>query len=145
MKYTLYRLFGVVASIAVTMMPVTSQANGDSNEAEIYGEQPVYQQQPVSPSYQQQAYSQQQPMDDQQVRASRQALMEDPSGFAMAGDLLVARPLLLGATVLGTAFYVVSLPFSLPGGNADQAAETLIGIPARATFKRCLGCTVSGE
>jgi hypothetical protein len=38
----------------------------------------------------------------------------------MAGDLLVARPLGVLATVAGTAIYVVSLPFSLAGGNAGE-------------------------
>ena len=73
-----------------------------------------------------------------------QAVDEDPSAVAMAGDLIIARPLLLVATVLGTGLYVVSLPFSLAGGNAAEAGETLVVGPAKATFVRCLGCTRSG-
>ncbi len=73
-----------------------------------------------------------------------QAVEEDPSAVAMAGDLVIARPLLLGATVVGTAFYLVSLPFSLAGGNAMEAGETMVLGPAEATFVRCLGCTRSG-
>ena len=73
-----------------------------------------------------------------------QAVEEDPSAVAMAADLLIARPLLLGATVLGTAFYIVSLPFSLAGGNAVAAGKTLVVGPAEATFVRCLGCARSG-
>lgn len=73
-----------------------------------------------------------------------QAVDEDPSALAMAGDLVVARPLLLAATVAGTVFYVVSLPFSVAGGNALEAADTLIVGPGKATFVRCLGCTRSG-
>lgn len=76
--------------------------------------------------------------------AYSQALDEDPSALAMAGDLVIARPLLLGATVLGSVVYVVSLPFSLAGGNAGEAGETLVVGPAKATFVRCLGCTRSG-
>jgi hypothetical protein len=69
---------------------------------------------------------------------------EDPTALAMTTDLLFVRPLLLVTTVAGSAAYVVSLPFSLAGGNADQAADTLVVKPAKATFQRCLGCTRSG-
>ena len=70
---------------------------------------------------------------------------EEPSAFAMTGDLLIARPLLLVTTVVGTAAYVVSLPFSLAGGNEKSARETLVYGPAKATFVRCLGCTKNGR
>lgn len=76
--------------------------------------------------------------------AYSQAIDEDPSALAMAGDLVVARPLLLAATVAGTVFYVASLPFSLAGGNAIEAGNTLVVGPGKATFVRCLGCTRSG-
>lgn len=69
---------------------------------------------------------------------------EKPTALAMAGDLVIARPLLLVTTVVGAAVYVVSLPFSLAGGNAKEAGETLVVGPAKATFVRCLGCTRSG-
>ncbi len=76
--------------------------------------------------------------------AYSETLEESPTALAMTGDLLIARPLLLAMTVIGTATYVVSLPFSLAGGNAKQAGETLVIGPAKATFVRCLGCTQSG-
>lgn len=76
--------------------------------------------------------------------AYSQAVEEDPSAVAMSADLLLARPLLLGATVVGSVLYVVSLPFSLAGGNAKEAGQTLVVGPAEATFVRCLGCTRSG-
>ncbi len=72
---------------------------------------------------------------------NNQASMEDPNFVAMTGDLLVARPLLLVATVLGSVVFIISSPFSAAGGNMDQAAETLVKKPARATFTRCLGCS----
>jgi hypothetical protein len=59
----------------------------------------------------------------------------------MAADALIARPILLAITMVGAVVYVASLPFSLIGGNAGQAAEVLVAGPARATFARCLGCT----
>ena len=46
----------------------------------------------------------------------------------------------LVATVLGTATFLVSLPFSAAGGNVGEAAEHLVMKPAKATFVRCLGC-----
>ena len=70
-----------------------------------------------------------------------QIKQEDPSLFAMTGDLLLARPLMLATTVLGTAVFVVSSPFSFFGGNSKQAAETLVYDPFKATFVRCLGCS----
>lgn len=70
---------------------------------------------------------------------------EDPSALAMTGDLLIARPFLLVTTIAGAAVYVVSLPFSLAGGNEKTTRETLVYGPAKATFVRCLGCTKTGR
>lgn len=66
---------------------------------------------------------------------------KEPSGLEMAGDAVVARPLMLVATALGAGVFLVSLPFSALGGNVGQAGETLVTGPAKATFMRCLGCT----
>lgn len=67
-------------------------------------------------------------------------LMTKPGTFTMAGDALIARPLLLLATATGAVLFVVSLPFSILGNNVEQAADKLVITPARATFTRCLGC-----
>ncbi len=67
-----------------------------------------------------------------------------PAGYAMFGDLVIARPLLIGATLLGTAAFIVSLPFSALGGNVKEAGEALVLTPGREAFVRCLGCTTSG-
>ena len=75
--------------------------------------------------------------------AQQQRMEAQPSGGAMVADALIARPLLAVATVAGTAVFLVSLPFTALGGGVDSAAETLIKTPAEATFRRCLGCTVS--
>lgn len=72
-------------------------------------------------------------------------LDEEPSALAMTADAVIARPLLLATTIVGGAVYIVSLPFSLLGGNAAEAGETLFLGPAEATFVRCLGCTHSGR
>ncbi len=73
------------------------------------------------------------------------ATEDEPSAGAMAGDLLIARPLGIVATTLGAAAFVVSLPFSAAGGNVGQAADTLVVGPARETFVRCLGCRSAGR
>ena len=67
-----------------------------------------------------------------------------PKGYSMIGDLLIARPLLIAATVVGAAVFVVTLPFSALGGNIAEAAQSLIQEPGQAAFQRCLGCTTVG-
>lgn len=70
--------------------------------------------------------------------------VEAPPAFAMVGDLLIARPLLIGATVIGAGLFVVSLPFSALGGNVGAAGKALVVDPGKEAFVRCLGCTSSG-
>ncbi len=72
-------------------------------------------------------------------------IVESPGAGKMAVDAVIARPMLFAATVAGVATYVVSLPFSLAGGNAAEAGRVLVVNPAKATFVRCLGCTTSGR
>ena len=67
-----------------------------------------------------------------------------PPAYAMIGDLLIARPLLIAGTVIGTGVFIVTLPFSLLGGNVGKACQALVVEPAKAAFVRCLGCTESG-
>ncbi len=70
-----------------------------------------------------------------------QARNEDPGFFTMTADLVLARPLLLVTTAVGTVIFIVSSPFSALGGNINQAADKLVLEPAKATFVRCLGCS----
>ena len=67
-----------------------------------------------------------------------------PSYETMAVDTIVGKPLQLVAALAGTAAYIVSLPFSLIGGNADQAQQKLFVKPWDA-MGRCLGCTVAED
>ena len=69
-----------------------------------------------------------------------ESITERPSGAEMTADLAFVRPLMLGATVLGTVVFIVSSPFSALGGNFKEAADTLVATPFRSTFMRCLGC-----
>ena len=64
---------------------------------------------------------------------------EDRNAVSMMFDLVLLRPLGLAATVIGTAFFVVSLPFSALGGNTGEAANKLVVAPAKYTFSRPLG------
>lgn len=63
----------------------------------------------------------------------------DEKGGFMAGDLLVVRPLGIAATAVGSVLYVISLPFSLAGGNEEEARQKLVLDPAGYTFTRPLG------
>ena len=64
---------------------------------------------------------------------------KEPGGGAMVYDFAIVRPIGLAATVIGSAFWLVSLPFSALGDNADVATEKLVKEPAAYTFKRPLG------
>jgi len=73
------------------------------------------------------------------------ALAQDPGqednleAGRMAVDFILVRPLSLATTVLGTALFIVSLPFSALGRNVKDAAKTLVAEPAKFTFTRPLG------
>ena len=69
--------------------------------------------------------------------------IQTPKAYAMLGDLIIARPLLIGATATGAVAFVVSLPFTALGGNVKEAGQALVADPAREAFARCLGCTSS--
>lgn len=64
---------------------------------------------------------------------------EEPGGGAMVYDFLIVRPIGLAATVIGSAFWLVSMPFSASGDNFDTATQKLVKEPAAYTFKRPLG------
>lgn len=61
----------------------------------------------------------------------------DPAEVAVDG--LLVRPLGLAATAVGGAIYLVVLPFAAISGDAKGPARSLVGAPARFTFKRKLG------
>jgi hypothetical protein len=58
---------------------------------------------------------------------------------SMIADFAVMRPLGIGATVVGTAFFIVSLPFSALGRNTDKAWNKMVADPFNFTFARPLG------
>lgn len=70
---------------------------------------------------------------------ARDADNEEASGPSMVLDALVVRPMGIAGTILGTVFFIGSLPFTILGGNVPEAAEALVIKPARYTFVRPLG------
>lgn len=64
---------------------------------------------------------------------------DDYSPESMAADGLVVRPVCFAATVVGSAIFVVTLPFTAIAGKVGKTADTLVGKPARATFVRDMG------
>lgn len=64
---------------------------------------------------------------------------EEPTGGTMLADAFMVRPFMLVSTIVGTVTYIVTLPFSLLGGNAGEAGKTLVVEPAKYTFVRPLG------
>lgn len=62
-----------------------------------------------------------------------------PGAAAMISDTVFARPLGLGAMIVGAAAFVVSLPFSALGGNVKAAFNQMMAQPTRFTFMRPIG------
>ena len=60
-------------------------------------------------------------------------------GTAMIADVVLVRPICFAATAIGSAFFVLSLPFALASGSVDDTAEALVVVPAKATFTRPVG------
>ena len=64
---------------------------------------------------------------------------DDDKGAGMIVDVLIARPAGLAATLIGSAFFVVVLPFAAMSKSVDKAAEHLVMKPAKMTFTRPIG------
>lgn len=79
-----------------------------------------------------------------QPPSSSRHVEEEPTALAMTADAVFVRPVMFCVTVVGSALWLVSLPFSAAGGNVKEAADTLVLKPAKTTFVRCLGCTNPG-
>lgn len=73
-------------------------------------------------------------------RNDRERAEPRPNASEMIVDGLIVRPLSLAGTIVGSGIFLVTLPISALGGNVDEAGETLVKQPARATFQNCLGC-----
>lgn len=63
----------------------------------------------------------------------------DAEGLDATVDILLVRPVSLAATVVGTAVFIVSLPFSIPSQSVGSTAKTLVAEPFNYTFTRPIG------
>ena len=67
------------------------------------------------------------------------AIPEDrPGAFAMVIDVPI-RVVGLGLALIGSAFFVVALPFALTSGSTGDAWDVLVIEPFEFTFTRPLG------
>jgi hypothetical protein len=65
------------------------------------------------------------------------ATQDEP--VAVVADAVLVRPACLAATVIGSAFFVVSLPFAALSKSTRSTARALVVKPFNATFTRPLG------
>ena len=63
----------------------------------------------------------------------------EPTGSEMMADAFLMRPFMVVGSVLTTATFIVTLPFSAMGGNVSESAEKLVKDPRAYTFTRPLG------
>jgi hypothetical protein len=62
---------------------------------------------------------------------------EDPVGQGWSAmDIIFARPLGIAAGIVGTAIFIVSLPFTIPTGGVADAADMFIVKPFQFSFTR---------
>ena len=62
---------------------------------------------------------------------------EDPVGQGWSAmDIIFARPLGIAAGIVGTAIFIVSLPFTIPTGGVADAADMFITKPFQFSFTR---------
>jgi len=57
----------------------------------------------------------------------------------VVADVLVVRPMCFVATIVGSVFFVVSLPIAVTSKSVNRTADVLVKGPAEATFTRPLG------
>jgi uncharacterized membrane protein YfcA len=51
-------------------------------------------------------------------------------------DLVLARPIGVAAGIFGTGIFIISLPFTIPTGSVDDAAQMLVVKPFKFSFER---------
>jgi hypothetical protein len=68
---------------------------------------------------------------------SSRAAGQDP--VEVITDVTLVRPGCFVATLIGSAFFVLALPIAAVSGSVKQTANTLVVVPAQATFTRPIG------
>lgn len=69
----------------------------------------------------------------------------DDKAINAIADVTLVRPGCFIATVIGSAFFVVALPFAAASGSVKETAHALVVAPAQATFTRPVGDFTSLE
>jgi len=69
---------------------------------------------------------------------------DKPDAANIIGDMVLLRPLGVCTVVIGTAFFIVSLPIAVISQSTRQTAEVLVADPFKFTFTRPLGEIDSG-
>lgn len=64
---------------------------------------------------------------------------DDHGPLAVVADAAVVRPACLVATAIGSAVFVVALPWAAASRSIKETAQMLVIKPAQATFTRPLG------
>jgi hypothetical protein len=65
--------------------------------------------------------------------------LDEPTGTEVTFDLMIARPVSFVGLALGASIFVVTLPFAVATGSADNTAKALVAEPYDFTFVRDLG------
>lgn len=68
-------------------------------------------------------------------------MSDEPSATAIAADVVIIRPLGIISLVMGSALFVVSLPFTIPAQGVKMTAQKLVVEPFHFTFTRPIGET----
>ena len=71
--------------------------------------------------------------------SSTAAFAAETDDIMIVGDLVFARPLGIVATVICSAVFFVSLPFTIPSGSFQHTGDVMVGEPFNFTFRRPLG------
>lgn len=69
--------------------------------------------------------------------APRSFASENPAAIVV--DTVLVRPFCLVSTIIGSAFFVISLPVAATSKSVRATANALVVKPAAATFTRPLG------
>ena len=70
---------------------------------------------------------------------STAAFAQIDEGLLTIGDLIISRPVGIAVTVVGSALFVVALPFAFTSGSVKETKDVLVDQPFKFTFKRPLG------
>jgi len=70
------------------------------------------------------------------ILTSTPVFAADTDGFIILMDIVIARPFGLASLAVGSAIFVVTLPFAALSKSTKQTADTLVVDPFRFTFVR---------